>query len=300
MADPQYLSTDPAAGDYLSTDASAGTPLAKAPHPEAKISAAAPGQVKALPPEAVDQFGIQRGVSQKFAEKMTTPLVHPTGSDAIDSLFSPASLALMAATAGPSAVNAVRGAIGGLSESVGPQITKRLVDIFTPALVKKPMQAIGILSDLAEAYKGKAAPVEAPAAPPEAPAAPQAQAHTPTPVASPAPTGPAPVAPEAAAVASAPMSTPDAFKAALNAFDTAKVAPQAAEVNNAAMLIKRGIAPDEALKKVLGNRPPVPANPAAELAKRLGTPSEAEMNADMARRAVRGQKSLMPKYGGNP
>jgi hypothetical protein len=96
------------------------------------------------------------------------------------------------------------------------------------------------------------------------------------------------------------MSTPDAFKAALNAFDTAKVAPQAAEVNNAAMLIKRGIAPDEALKTVLGNRPPAPANPAAELAKRLGTPSEAEMNADMAARARRGQKSLMPKYGGNP
>jgi hypothetical protein len=98
----------------------------------------------------------------------------------------------------------------------------------------------------------------------------------------------------------APMSTPEAFKAALNAFDTAKVAPQAAEVNNAAMLIKRGVAPDEALQKVLSNRPPAPANPAAELAKRLGTPSEAEMNADMAARARRGQKSLMPKYGGEP
>jgi hypothetical protein len=144
------------------------------------------------------------------------------------------------------------------------------------------------------------APTAPPAAPPEAPAAPQAPAPTPAPIASPAPTSPAVAAPEAAAVASAPMSTPDAFKAALNAFDTAKVAPQAAEVNNAAMLIKRGIAPDEALKTVLGNRPPAPANPAAELAKRLGTPSEAEMNADMAARARRGQKSLMPKYGGNP
>jgi hypothetical protein len=99
----------------------------------------------------------------------------------------------------------------------------------------------------------------------------------------------------------APMSTPEAFKAALNAFDTAKVAPQAAEVNNAAMLIKRGVAPDEALKTVLGNRPPPPANPAEQLLKsNPGFKSEAEMNADMAARARRGQKSLMPKYGGNP
>jgi hypothetical protein len=129
------------------------------------------------------------------------------------------------------------------------------------------------------------------------PEAPQAPAPTPAPVASPAPAAPAVVASEAAPVAAAPMSTPDAFKAALKAFDTAKVAPQAAEVNNVQQLIKRGIAPDEALQRVLSNRPP---DPAAELAKRLGTPSEAEMNADMAARARRGQKSLMPKYGGTP
>jgi hypothetical protein len=139
-----------------------------------------------------------------------------------------------------------------------------------------------------------------PAGPPDAPVAPQAQTPMPAPVASPAPAVPAGAAPEAAVAASVPMSTPDAFKAALKAFDTAKVAPQAAEVNNAAMLIKRGVAPEEALKTVMGNRPPAPPNPAAELAKRLGTPSEAEMNADMAARARRGQKSLMPKYGAQP
>jgi hypothetical protein len=168
-----------------------------------------------------------------------------------------------------------------------------------PAVVETPAELTARLTAENAAAHGNVKPDLA-ATLEARPAAPQAQAPTPAPVASPAPTSPAVAAPEAAAVASAPMSTPDAFKAALNAFDTAKVAPQAAEVNNAAMLIKRGITPDEALKRVLGNRPPAPANPAAELAKRLGTPSEDEMNADMARRAVRGQKSLMPKYGGNP
>jgi hypothetical protein len=168
-----------------------------------------------------------------------------------------------------------------------------------PAVVETPAELTARLTAENAATHGNVKPDLA-ATLEARPAAPQAPAPTPAPVASPAPAGHAPMAPEAAAVATAPMSTPDAFKAALNAFDTAKVAPQAAEVNNAAMLIKRGVAPDEALKTVLGNRPPAPANPAAELAKRLGTPSEAEMNADMARRARGGQKSLMPKYGGNP
>jgi hypothetical protein len=96
------------------------------------------------------------------------------------------------------------------------------------------------------------------------------------------------------------MSTPDAFRSALKAFADAKEVPRPAEVNNVQQLIKRGVAPDKALQTVLGNRPPAPANPAAELAKRLGTPSEAEMNADMAARARKGQKSLMPKYGAQP
>jgi hypothetical protein len=133
--------------------------------------------------------------------------------------------------------------------------------------------------------------------PVEAPAAPQAQTPTPAPVASPAPTSPSAAAPDAVSVPAAPMSTPDAFKSALKAFADAKEVPRPAEVNNVQMLIKRGVAPDTALQTVLGNRPP---NPAAELAKRLGTPSEAEMNADMAARARKGQKSLMPKYGAQP
>jgi hypothetical protein len=131
-------------------------------------------------------------------------------------------------------------------------------------------------------------------APPEAPVAPQAQPPTAAPVATPAPTSPAP---GARPTPSAPMSTPSAFQAALKAFAEAKEVPRPAEVNNVQMLIKRGVAPDQALQTVIGNRPPAPMDPAAELARRLGTPTEAEMNADMLQRAVKGQKSLMPKYG---
>jgi hypothetical protein len=180
--------------------------------------------------------------------------------------------------------------VSGYQRGKGPSVP--------PEAATAAPSAVDITESAQAAKAARANAFGTPQMAPEAPAAPQAQAPTPAPVASPVPTSPAVAAPEAAAVATAPISTPDAFKAALNAFDTAKVAPQAAEVNNAAMLIKRGVAPDEALKTVLGNRPPAPANPAAELAKRLGTPSEAEMNADMAARARRGQKSLMPKYGG--
>jgi hypothetical protein len=243
-------------------------------------------------------------VGPALREKLETPLWRPTGVDAIDSILSPAGLAQVAVVGGPLAAKAVSGAVSSLKATVGEKLAGKLLEFIKPSFVKKPQEAASIINDIVEAYKGKAAPPEAPpAAPAPAQAAPvpaQAQTPTPAPVASPAPASPAVAAPEAAAAASVPMSTPDAFKAALKAFDTAKVAPQAAEVNNAAMLIKRGVAPDQALQTVLGNRPPAPMNPAAELAKRLGTPSEAEMNADMAARARKGQKSLMPKYGATP
>jgi hypothetical protein len=194
-----------------------------------------------------------------------------------------------------------------------------------------PAAAVDLAPSAQAAQAARAQAFQTPAAPPEAPAAPQAQTPTPAPVASPAPAQPAardiPVvnrtatpadyasdiahmrargqtpSPQIEALARgepvAPMSTPDAFRSALKAFADAKEVPRPAEVNNVQQLIKRGVAPDKALQTVLGNRPPAPANPAAELAKRLGTPSEAEMNADMAARARKGQKSLMPKYGGD-
>jgi hypothetical protein len=239
-------------------------------------------------------------VGPGLREKLDTPLWRPTGIDAIDSILSPAGLAQIAVVGGPMAAKAVTGAVNNLKAKVGEKLAGKLLDFVTPSLLKKPQEAVSILSDLAEAIKGKAAPAEPPVAAPTpaqaAPAAPQVHTPAPAPVASPAPAQPAPAAPEAV---SAPMSTPDAFRSALKAFADAKEVPRPAEVNNVQMLIKRGVDPDKALQTVLGNRPPAPANPAAELAKRLGTPSEAEMNADMAARARKGQKSLMPKYGGD-
>jgi hypothetical protein len=240
-------------------------------------------------------------VGPGLREKLETPLWRPTGIDAIDSILSPAGLAQIAVVGGPMAAKAVTGAVNSLKASVGEKLAGKILDFVKPSLLDKSQKGISILSDLAEAIKGKGAAPEVPPTasvpPPEAPAAPQAQTPTTATVASPAPAQPAPAAPEAV---SAPMSTPDAFRSALKAFADAKEVPRPAEVNNVQMLIKRGVAPDKALQTVLGNRPPAPANPAAELAKRLGTPSEAEMNADMAARARKGQKSLMPKYGATP
>jgi hypothetical protein len=274
-------------------------------------------------------------VGPGLREKLETPLWRPTGIDAIDSILSPAGLAQIAVVGGPMAAKAVTGAVNSLKASVGEKLAGKILDFVKPSILDKSQKGISILSDLAEAIKGKGAAPEVPpmatAALPEAPAAPQAQTPTPAPVASPAQPQPAvgdiPVVNRTATAADyasdiahmrargqtpspqiealargepvAPMSTPDAFRSALKAFADAKEVPRPAEVNNVQQLIKRGVAPDKALQTVLGNRPPAPANPAAELAKRLGTPSEAEMNADMAARARKGQKSLMPKYGGD-
>jgi len=80
------------------------------------------------------------------------------------------------------------------------------------------------------------------------------------------------------------------MQAALKAFSEAQETPRPAEVSNAAALIAKGAAPDQALKVVLGNRAPM--TPAEALAAQLGTPSDAAMTADMRARYQRGQKSL--------
>jgi hypothetical protein len=110
-------------------------------------------------------------------------------------------------------------------------------------------------------------------APPEAVSAPAAE----TPVASPSTPQTAPVAAPAQAAAppvAAPTATPAAFKTALGAFQAAGETPRAAEVANVASLIKKGAAPEQALKVVLGNRPggapaAAPLSPVEDLAARF-------------------------------
>jgi hypothetical protein len=80
------------------------------------------------------------------------------------------------------------------------------------------------------------------------------------------------------------------MSAALKAFSEAQETPRPAEVSNAAALIAKGAAPEQALKVVLGNRAPM--TPAEALAAKLGTPNDAAVTADMRNRYQRGQKSL--------
>lgn len=64
------------------------------------------------------------------------------------------------------------------------------------------------------------------------------------------------------------------------------------DVKTAAQLVQQGMDPAEALAKTLT---PTVADPAAALAARLGTKTDAEVAADMSARYQRGQKSLAPK-----
>lgn len=69
------------------------------------------------------------------------------------------------------------------------------------------------------------------------------------------------------------------FDKARAAFAEAGETPQPGDISNTADLLRRGRTPDDALGVVLGKRPKAALSPAEELAKRLGTPSEAERQA---------------------
>jgi hypothetical protein len=73
---------------------------------------------------------------------------------------------------------------------------------------------------------------------------------------------------------------------------------KATELPRATALVKDGMDPAEAVRKIVAERGGGSA--AEELAKQLGTPSDAEVAADMGKRARSGQKSLMAKYGNAP
>ncbi len=200
------LSTDPTAG--LTPAVAAGS------HPEAKMSAAEPvlGQPNlALPPSMVDAAGQRKLVSPEVSSFMTTPLARPTGVDAIDSFLSPASLALMA----PSAASAVKAAVTGFTDRVGPTIAGKVLKFVTPALLKKPAEFVGLLNDIGEAVRTKAEAPAAPAAPAPATPKPLAQnamdeflARVTQRQAAPAPTGTAPADATAQPPAAEPIAAP--------------------------------------------------------------------------------------------
>jgi hypothetical protein len=102
-----------------------------------------------------------------------------------------------------------------------------------------------------------------------------------------APPAPAPAPPPA------PFNPNVGLKQANEAFAAAGETALKGEAANAMSLIKRGKTPEEAIRIVMGNRPaaaPVaPVDPAAELARRLGTPSEAERIAAQDLRNAQGK-----------
>lgn len=105
----------------------------------------------------------------------------------------------------------------------------------------------------------------------------------------PAPTAPAaapPVTAPASAAPVVPFNPGAALSQIRQTFAQLQVTPQAAEVSNAAALVKRGLAPEEAVRRVVANRPP---DPAAALAQRLGTPSDAAMQQALQSRNATGR-----------
>lgn len=85
------------------------------------------------------------------------------------------------------------------------------------------------------------------------------------------------------------------------AMDKMGVRLRADEMPAATKLMREGTAPEAAIAKVLKDRSVPKAvdiqNPDAEFARKFGLPSQAEVEAEMGKRARGGQKSLMAAYG---
>jgi len=309
------------------------TPVADQPHPEAKMSAAADGrsgvampgdpdevtlgQLIDHPIESIKKIGATVGkeVSDpKLWASIALGYFGPKAADIVVPAMANAARAVGSGVA--SAREYVPDAIGVISPRAGKVIDiaqrfARARDAATvtqapepaapveaaPAQLQStetPLELTRRLRAEWQAKHAQTAPAPAPASPAADPAPPQAAA----PVASPAPASPAAASVAAAAPAS---NIGAAYQAVLKAFEDAGATPQRAEAANAVNLLKWGKSPAEAVSTVMGNRPggtaAAPAvDPAAELARRLGTPSDAQVAADMEKRAVKGQKTLMPKY----
>lgn len=237
-------------------------------HPEARIGAAEHplGQPNiALPPGRLDGAGMRKAVSPAVEQFMTSPLVHPTGIDAIDSLLSPSSLAMMAATSGPAAVRAFTGAVTNLTEQAGSAVTKKLLKFVTPSILKKPAELAELLNEFGKAVSaskaesgatiaspiasGPVAPVP-PAAAPSVPSASAAPASAPPPIVA---SAPSPLAPPPARMGpnglleGRPGGNPDM--------------PDQGALNEAALAARRA-AYQERLKTALPTAAPAAAAPA--------------------------------------
>lgn len=233
---------------------------------EPKMSAAAAGT--ALPDTADARYEANWGekplMNEAARQTMTDPLVRPTGIDAVDSLSSPLNL-IMAGTGivKPAARMAFKG-LASLISSVDPEVAEHVIGMIGGYRAK---QGLKMAQALKAAAKEAPAVAESTTAPRTMPSA------QPTPDVA---------APTAAAPAARLLNPNDAMRTAREAFTAAGQKPLPAEVANTSALIMRGKAPEEAVRIVMGNRPPVKVDPAAAFAARFGTPSTEEV----ARRVV--------------
>lgn len=123
--------------------------------------------------------------------------------------------------------------------------------------------------------------------------APAPRSTSPAPAPRPAPDVAPPV--ESAPTAAAPvgrvrvLSQPESFPAAQAAFKAAGLKPGPAELNNTTILMGKGKSADEAMRLVVSKRATPPVDPAAELAARLGTPSDAARDARIDLRNAKGE-----------
>jgi hypothetical protein len=164
-------------------------------------------------------------------------------------------------------------------------------------ITRSALEHLGIPPSLAMAtaiavsgYKtGNAAPAAAGEAATTAGAASPAAAEVAVPAAS---SGPVPVAPPAATAAAAPSAAfnhGQAMNDVRGLFKQLKVTPGPAEVNNAASMMKFGKTAEEAVLRVLEQRPGLDPKAATALAAKLGTPSDATVSARVAARNATGR-----------
>lgn len=185
----QYLSTDPNAGQpaspaaYLSNDATAGTAAPVAPVPMGKATHIGP----VFPdPNAQSPFALP---PDKLSGYMNKPVARPTGNATIDSLFTPANIALAAAMGIKPATELFLKAIPALADTSGAAIVAKVLK-FTSSPVKATLKAAASALGDELLARIKTAPEAAP--------------QTEAPVAAPAPAA----AVEAAPAASLPSGEP--------------------------------------------------------------------------------------------
>lgn len=278
MADPQTaapLTTD----DYAALHA-----MQMSPDPASQAQAATLAK-KLTPPE-----------QQAFFDYQKTQ--HPQGEHGrVDNQVLGMPPELVAAMAGPVAKAATQAGLS-TGQRIGAAFKSSLGaahPLVKYEITRSALEHVGIPAPIAMAaaiavsgYKTGAAPAEA-ASTVAADAAPAAATTTAEAAPAAAPASVPPMAPVAPAAAQTPYNAGQAMNDVRGVFKALKVAPLPAEVSNAAEMIRAGVPTEQAVARIIANRPGVPKDAVAALAKKLGTPSDDVVAARVAARNSSGR-----------